>query len=89
MRAFLRDNIDHVIKDSIVIGCVFSQSGKVTICAFGSILRPEYIPVITINGISKWYALHKILVRGPLRVPFIFVRSIGFFLELILQFVTC
>ena len=42
MRAFLRDNIDHVIKDGIVIGCAFSQSGKVTICALDSILRPEY-----------------------------------------------
>ena len=42
MRAFLRDIIDHVIKDSIVIGCAFNQSGKVTICALDSILRPEY-----------------------------------------------
>ena len=42
MRAYLRDIIDHVIKDSIVIGCAFSQSGKVTICALDSILRPEY-----------------------------------------------
>ena len=42
MRAFLRDNIDHVIKNSIVIVCAFSQSGKVTICAFDSILRAEY-----------------------------------------------
>ena len=45
MRAVLRNNIDHVIKGSIVIGCAFSQSGKVTICAFDSILRPEYSPV--------------------------------------------
>ena len=36
-------NIDHMIKYSIVIGCAFSQSGKVTICAFDSILRLEYI----------------------------------------------
>ena len=42
MRAFLRDNIDHVIKDSILIGCAFNQSGKVTICTSDSILRPEY-----------------------------------------------
>ena len=44
LRAFLRDIIDHVIKDSAAIGCAFSQSGKVIICAFDSILRPEYIP---------------------------------------------
>ena len=50
MRAFLRDNIDHVIKDSIVIRCAFSQSGKVTICAFDSILRPEYIPNAILDG---------------------------------------
>ena len=40
VRDIVRDIIDHVIKDSIVIGCAFSQSGKVTICAFDSILRP-------------------------------------------------
>ena len=43
MRAFLRNNIDHVIKEGIVIGCEFSQSGKVTISALDSILRPECI----------------------------------------------
>ena len=32
--------------------------------------------LIIINGILKWHALHYILVRGLLRVPFIFVRSI-------------
>ena len=41
-RVFLRDNIDHVINNSILIGCAFSQLGKVTICALDSILRPEY-----------------------------------------------
>ena len=48
MRAFLRDIIDHVIKDSIGIGCAFSQLGKVTICAFDSILRPEYIQSVMV-----------------------------------------
>ena len=31
------------LKDSVAIGCAFSQSRKVTICSFDSILRPEYI----------------------------------------------
>ena len=34
------------------------------------------IVLTTINGIFKWYALHKIIVRGSLRVPFIIMSSI-------------
>ena len=52
------------------------------------LLIADTILHIIINGIFKWYALHEILVhgslheilvRGSLRVPFIFMRSIGLF----------
>ena len=41
-----------------------------------SISKSGYILLIIINKMFKWYALHKILVRGSLRVQFISVRSI-------------
>ena len=62
MRAFSRD-IDQVIKDSIVIGCAFSQSGKVSICALDSILRPEYT-IVSIGDTSILIVLTEMIYRS-------------------------
>ena len=41
------------------------------------------VQLIVMSGISKWYARHKIIVRGSLRVPFIYVRGkVGFWYAL-------
>ena len=38
----------------------------------------NYSLYIKINGIFKWYALHKILVRRLLKISFIFSSTIDF-----------
>ena len=39
-------------------------------------LLHSYIVITIINGVFNWYALHKILVRGWLKVPFIIVSTV-------------
>ena len=71
---FLRAKVPNTYGTRLyIVRCTLSN---VVHCTLYSVGGNWTIMLTIINGISKWYALHWISVRGSIRVPFLIVSIV-------------